>query len=131
MITISDRSRAAVMALVELTARADGGPVPIVEVAEARGLPVHVLEQVFAGLRRAGLLQSQRGVKGGYLLARPADRISVLEVVETVDGSLRAAPLEGVWSDARDALAAVLAETSVGDLAAREASSRTAPMFHI
>lgn len=131
MIAISDRSRTAVEALVELAHRAGGGPVPIVEVADARGIPAHVLEQVFAALRRAGVLQSQRGVKGGYSLARPAERISVLEVVEVVDGALREAPLEGVWALGRDRLVELFTDVTIADIATRETRARTEPMFHI
>jgi Rrf2 family protein len=65
IISISDKSRSAIIALTELARRDQGGPVPIVEISEARDIPLHVLEQLFSGLRRAGVLASQRGVKGG------------------------------------------------------------------
>jgi len=52
VIAISDKSRSAVVALTELARRGDGGPVPIVEISEARDIPLHVLEQLFAALRR-------------------------------------------------------------------------------
>ena len=90
MITITEKSRSAVIALTELAQRGSAGPVPILEVAERRGIPLHFLEQLFVGLRRAGILQSQRGVKGGYSFRRPPSQVSVLEVVETVDGRLSA-----------------------------------------
>mgnify|MGYP001212979347 CR=1 FL=1 len=94
MLTITEKSRSAVQALTELAQRGMASPVPILEVAESRGIPLHFLEQLFAGLRRAGILQSQRGVKGGYSFRRPPSDITVLEVVETVDGRLTRAPGE-------------------------------------
>ena len=85
MISVTSKSRYAVVALAEL-ARSGDRPVPIAQVAERRGMPVQFLEQLFTTLRRGGLLQSHRGVKGGYTLARPADEITVLQVVQALDG---------------------------------------------
>ncbi len=86
----------------------------------------------FATLRRAGFLQSQRGVKGGYLFARPPAEISVLEVTELLDGELGSGPgsTDQVWTEGVNALKAVLRATSIADLAEREAESR-APMYYI
>src|SRR5258707_2777472 len=85
MMSITTKSPYALQALTEL-ARCGEGPVPIGELARKRGIPVQFLEQLFATLRRAGLLRSQRGVKGGYTFARPSTEITVLEVVELLDG---------------------------------------------
>src|SRR3979411_1453011 len=85
MMSITTKSPYALQALTEL-ARCGEGPVPIAELARRRGIPVQFLEQLFATLRRAGLLRSQRGVKGGYSFGRPAGDISVLELVELLDG---------------------------------------------
>src|SRR4029079_7853791 len=87
MISVTAKSRYAVVGMAEL-ARNSGRPVPIPTVAERRELPVQFLEQLFSPLRRAGLLTSQRGVKGGYSLARDAEQITVLEVVQALDGTL-------------------------------------------
>src|SRR4028119_882040 len=73
-------------------------PVPIGELARRREIPVQFLEQLFAVLRRAGLLPSQRGVKGGYSFARPPAEITVLELVELLDGQLGAGA-EGVFAE--------------------------------
>ena len=69
--------------------RAAATPVPIGELARRRDIPVQFLEQLFATLRRAGILRSQRGVKGGYSFAREPTEITVLEVVELLDGPAR------------------------------------------
>lgn len=140
MIAITEKSRSAVLALTELAQRSSAHPVPILEVSESRAIPLHFLEQLFAGLRRAGILQSQRGVKGGYSFRRPPAEITVLEVVEIVDGRLTAtdgeaahapAPAEEVWGQARGALCAVLAGVTIADIVEREARAQSAPMFFI
>ncbi|MGE4176380.1 MAG: Rrf2 family transcriptional regulator [Thermoleophilia bacterium] len=140
MITITEKSRSAVLALSELAQRGANGPVPILEVAEARGIPLHFLEQLFAGLRRAGILQSQRGVKGGYSFRRAPAEVTILEVVETVDGRITPPAgaqdephdaLDGVWAEARAALAGLLGGITIADVQEREARLRSAPMFHI
>lgn len=139
MITITEKSRSAAVALAELARRGSTSPVPILEIAESRGIPLHFLEQLFAGLRRAGILQSQRGVKGGYSFRRPPAEITVLEVVEVVDGRLRhdgapepePAGADGVWSEAREALCAVLEAVTIAEIAEREARANDAPMFFI
>src|SRR5438093_6006670 len=82
MISITTKSPYALRALTELGRAGDAGPVPIGELAKRRDVPVQFLEQLFAVLRRAGLLRSQRGIKGGYAFARDPASITVLEVVE-------------------------------------------------
>ena len=72
---------------------------PIGELARRRDIPVQFLEQLFATLRRAGVLKSQRGVKGGYTFARAAGEITVLEVVELLDGPL-GRDAQGIFGDA-------------------------------
>src|SRR5437763_11736672 len=90
MISITTKSPYALRALAELGRAGDAGPVPIGELARQREIPVQFLEQLFAVLRRAGVLRSQRGVKGGYSFARPTETITVLEIVELLDGRLGA-----------------------------------------
>jgi DNA-binding IscR family transcriptional regulator len=104
--------------------------VPIAELARRGDIPVQFLEQLFATLRRAGLLRSQRGVRGGYTFAKPAAQITVLEVVELLDGSL-GADASGVFADAAQAARAVLAEATIADVAEAEARAAGATMYHI
>jgi Rrf2 family cysteine metabolism transcriptional repressor len=130
MISITTKSPYALSALVELHSHGDSGPVPIAELARRREIPVQFLEQLFATLRRAGVLRSQRGVKGGYSFARPTAEITVLELVELLDGPLgRGAP--GVFLDAAQAAAGVLAEATVASVAEQEIQAAGAPMYHI
>ena len=87
MISVTSKSRYAVVALSELSRFGDR-PMPVKEIAERRAIPDQFLEQLFSTLRRAGLLTSHRGSKGGYTLARPPEEITVLEVVQALDGKV-------------------------------------------
>jgi len=127
MISITTKSPYALRALVELYRRGDAAPVPIAEVARRGDIPVQFLEQLFATLRRAGVLRSQRGVKGGYSFARPASEVTVLDVVELLDGPVGQGAT-GVFADAAAATRSVLAESTIADVA--EAQSG-APMYQI
>lgn len=69
-----------------------GAPVPLAEIAAGDGLPLAYLEHLVARLRKAGLVDSRRGSRGGYMLARPASQITMAEVVEALEGSI--APIE-------------------------------------
>jgi Rrf2 family transcriptional regulator, cysteine metabolism repressor len=128
MLTISTKGPYALQALVELGGAGDG-PVPIGELARRRDIPVQFLEQLFAVLRRAGVLRSQRGVKGGYAFARPPSELTVLELVELLDGPLGAGA-QGIFADAAAAAREVLAATTVADLVERERQA-VAPMYYI
>src|ERR1035441_7507823 len=86
MISITSKSPYAVLALAELGRSAGSDPVQIGELARKREVPVQFLEQLFAVLRRAGIISSQRGVKGGYRFARDPSTVTVLEIVELLDG---------------------------------------------
>ncbi len=130
MISITTKSPYALSALIELYRHGDGGPVPIAELARRREIPVQFLEQLFATLRRAGVLRSQRGVKGGYSFGRPADEITVLELVEMLDGPLgRGAG--GVFFEAAQAAGTVLSEATVASVAEHEIAAAGTPMYHI
>src|SRR3954452_934333 len=132
MISVTSKSRYAVVALAEL-ARSGEGPVPIAQIAERRGMPVQFLEQLFSTLRRDGLLNSQRGVRGGYTLARPAAEITVLEVVQALDGRVGQEGKEagGIWEEGVEALRAVFSGTTIADIAERETGPADSAMYHI
>jgi Rrf2 family cysteine metabolism transcriptional repressor len=130
MLSITTKSPYALSALVELHRLQAAGPVPIAELARRREIPVQFLEQLFASLRRAGILRSQRGVKGGYTLARPAADITVLELVEVLDGSLGAGT-SGVFAQAAQAACAVLSEATIASVSEQELRAAGAPMYYI
>jgi len=130
MISVSTKSPYAVLALAELAQRAGSEPVPIGELARRRDVPVQFLEQLFAVLRRAGIINSQRGVKGGYRFARDPATVTVLEVVELLDGPL-GRDAEGIFADAAEAARKVLADTTIADVIEREIREAGASMYHI
>ena len=132
MISVTAKSRYAVVGMAEL-ARSGDTPVPIATVAERRGIPVQFLEQLFSTLRRSGLLISQRGVKGGYRLARDPEEITVLEVVQALDGRLGEEGKEagGIWADGVESLRNVFNRATIADVARREDSERGAGMYYI
>ena len=145
---ISMKSRYAVRALTELARREEtepGKPVRLGDIADSRDMPLQFLEQVFAALRRSGVVRSRRGAAGGYALARPAAEITVLDVVAALDGVPSPAECtqglcervdgcgaSSVWIEAQQALEKVLGGTTIGDLLAREDALRgRAPMYQI
>ena len=145
---ISMKSRYAVRALTELARREQvepGRPVRLGDLADSRDMPLQFLEQVFAALRRAGVVRSRRGAAGGYSLARPPAEITVLEVVAALDGVPSPAECtqglcdradtcgaSSVWIEAQQALEKVLGSTTIGDLLQREEALRErAPMYQI
>ena len=130
MLSITTKSPYAVRALTELARSGGDGPVPIGELARRREIPVQFLEQLFAVLRRAGVLRSQRGVKGGYSFGRAPEDITVLEIVELLDGPL-GRDSTGVFLEAANAARDVLAATTVQDVVDREAREAGVAMYYI
>jgi Rrf2 family protein len=134
VLTITTKSPYAVRALAELARTGGSGPVPIGEIARRRDIPVQFLEGLFATLRRAGILQSQRGVKGGYSFARQPEEVTVLDVVEALEGRLGAdatADAGDVWTEAIDALRLKLQAITIAEVAQREARAAGASMYYI
>lgn len=124
----------AIRAMVELAA-ADGGPVKGEVIATAQGVPFRFLENILLELRHARLVRSQRGSEGGYRLARPAETITIADVIRTVEGpiaSIRserpdelsyagpAAPLRDVWVALRASMRTVLEAVTLADVARGE-----------
>jgi Rrf2 family cysteine metabolism transcriptional repressor len=91
---------------------------------------VQFLEQLFATLRRAGVLRSQRGVKGGYSFARAPAEVTVLEVTELLDGPVGGGA-EGIFAEAATAVHDLLARTTIADVVEREARAAGASMYYI
>jgi Rrf2 family cysteine metabolism transcriptional repressor len=130
MISITSKSPYALRALVELHRRGGEAPVPIAELARRGEIPVQFLEQLFATLRRAGMLRSQRGVKGGYSFARDPQEITVLEVVELLDGPLGQGAA-GVFAEAAAAARTVMRGRTVAEVSDAEQRAAGAMMYHI
>src|SRR5262245_24425788 len=131
---ISAKVDYAVRASIELAA-ADEGPVKGDAVAEAQDIPLKFLENILGELKHHGIVASRRGAQGGYWLAKPADQISLADIVRAVEGPLasvrgygpesltykgEAAPLQKVWVAVRANLRAVMEETTLADIVGEE-----------
>jgi Rrf2 family cysteine metabolism transcriptional repressor len=136
----STKAEYGVRVMVELARRAGEDPIPLAEIAADDGLPLAYLEHLVARLRRAGLVDSRRGSRGGYMLARPSTEITMAEVVEALEGSIapieciseasdgsivcsresnneRACPTKLLWTRVRGSIVRTLKETTLADLA--------------
>jgi Rrf2 family cysteine metabolism transcriptional repressor len=95
----STRAEYGVRLMIELGRQEANGELPISlsAVADAERLPLSYLEHLVAKLRKAGLVESQRGAHGGYRLAKPAKQIAMLDVVQALEGTI--APMECFYED--------------------------------
>lgn len=139
---LSRTSDYAVRLMVQLAAEPEGRPVSRTELARTQQIPEAYLPKLLAGLSKAGLVVGRRGPGGGFQLTREPRRVSLLEVIEAVDGPvalnvcvmrgescerLARCPVHRVWRIAQRQLIALLEETSLRELAAEgEAIARTA-----
>lgn len=86
---LSKKSRYGITALIDLSINSKSGHVSLSSIAERNDISPQYLEQVFAGLRRCGIVKSIKGAQGGYLLNKPAEKIAVGEIIEALDGTYR------------------------------------------
>jgi Rrf2 family cysteine metabolism transcriptional repressor len=141
----SARSQYALEAMLALTDSPDGRPVQVRAISREHGIPVRFLEQIMASLKKAGLVRSVRGARGGYLLATPPATIRVSRILQAVEGPIReeeadTGPLppatqvvHALWREAQDTVRAVFDATTLDELAKRKRDlegSRTL-MYHI
>jgi Rrf2 family cysteine metabolism transcriptional repressor len=139
---ISAKGEYAAKAVLYLSLRYPG-VVTIHEVAEGHHIPLKYLEQILLALKKSGLLESRRGVHGGYTLARPPERISVGEVLRAVDGEFSrttclrdpsdnhyacpegsACGLRRLWERLQENVDRVLFETDFGEVCRRTMDGR-------
>jgi Rrf2 family protein len=129
---ISAKADYAVRAAVELAASLDSKPVKAQRIATAQGIPLNFLENILGELRHAGIVRSHRGAEGGFTLAKPAEQITVADIIRAVEGplaSVRGAPpeeteyagaseaLPRVWIAVRANLRKVVEHVTVADVA--------------
>jgi len=89
-VKLSTRGRYAVMAMVDLARHSNGNPVSLAEIAEREEISLSYLEQLFAKLRRSGLVMSVRGPGGGYRLAHDRDQVRISDIIVAVDEPIHA-----------------------------------------
>ena len=139
MVHLSTKSDYAIKALVRLALANGDGPVQAREISAYAGVPPKFLEQVMHDLRQGGLVTSQRGKGGGYVIARDPATISFADVIDLVDGSHggmgrmrsgdRAEPLvEPVWREVRECTRAILRAATIAEAAER---TNEDPMYYI
>jgi Rrf2 family protein len=140
---LSHRSEYALLALVHLARHQDQGFLTVQAVAEAQEIPSKFLEQILLTLKRARYVRSMKGQRGGYVLARPARKVTLAEVIRLFDGAL--APTESVsryfyeptpiekekallkvFRDIRDQVSARLEATTLADVAGLRGASQKA-----
>jgi len=92
---LSTKGRYAVTAMMDLAIHDRFGPVTLAEISQCQGISLSYLEQLFAKLRKKGLVEGVRGPGGGYRLARPADAVSVADIVSAVDERVDATRCSG------------------------------------
>lgn len=142
---ISNKCNYALRALLELAKREGAGPATIVDIAQAQSIPARFLEAILRQLKQAGLTDSVRGKKGGYVLAKPARSITIGEVIRLVEGPFFATEpattagrnaatpssqndvFQKIWARAEDALNQVYDSSNFADLA--EADRQAAMRF--
>jgi Rrf2 family protein len=132
-VRISAKADYAVRAAVELAAASDEKPVKAERIATAQAIPLNFLENILGELRHSGIVRSHRGAEGGFRLARPADQITIADIVRAVEGplaSVRGGPpeqasypgaaeaLPRVWIAVRANLRKVVEHVTVADVAA-------------
>jgi len=132
---VSAKADYALRAVIELAVIGGESPVKGERIAQAQEIPLKFLENILGDLRHAGIVRSQRGVEGGYWLARPTEEITIAEVVRAVEGPIAnvrgvgpeqveyagsAEKLREVWIAVRANLRAVLEQVTIADLARGE-----------
>ena len=138
----TQKSKFATRALIELALDDCGSPLGVTEVARTQRIPERFLEQIFGDLRRAKILESRRGARGGFCFAIPPEEITILDIVEVLDGEVRPArcsaggkcyiadaPLcvtSKIWDEAREALEGVFGRYTIAQIAADERANRAA-----
>ncbi len=136
----SHRFNHALKALTDLALRQATGPVKVSAIARRQGIPVHSLEQLFNRLRRKGIVQAERGPRGGYRLSRPAREIplrAVFEVLQADGAGRRRRAAAGaqdaawaVWRQVERAVHTTLEATTLETLAARMREQAGSPIQH-
>jgi Rrf2 family iron-sulfur cluster assembly transcriptional regulator len=113
---LSTKGRYAVTAMMDLAIHEKFGPVTLADISVCQGISLSYLEQIFARLRRNGLINGTRGPRGGYRLARPSDQITVADIINAVSEKIDTTRCEGkencqngercltheLWSDLSD-----------------------------
>jgi Rrf2 family protein len=145
-VELSSRLEYALVALLELAKyQSEGKPLKVNEIAASQSLPERYLDQIFTLLKRQGIISSQRGMKGGYLLARELWQITLLDVVLAIEGggnlkkvdpatsnTLEKTTIVQTFDGIKDSVHDILKGYTLQDLAKTlEAQRQSSPMYYI
>jgi Rrf2 family protein len=145
-VELSSRLEYALVALLEIAARQEQGkPLKVNEIAASQALPERYLDQIFTLLKRQGILSSQRGMKGGYLLAKEMWQITLLDIVVAIEGggdrkkvdlavpnTLEKTTVVRTFEDIKDSVNEVLSSYTLQDLVKTlEVQRQSSPMYYI
>ena len=130
---LTARSEYGLLAMIDLACSTGDHPVSAREISERQSIPAKFLEQLLVDLRRAELVTAVRGAKGGFRLTKSADEVTVLEIVEALEGPVTSTVCDGdrsancgkshacaasrVWESVTEAVKAVFDSTTLGELA--------------
>lgn len=142
LVELSSKVEYALLALLELASFPSGKPVTISEISAKQPIPERYLEQIFTSLRRGGVVQSQRGARGGYILLREPWEITLLEVVTLVEGRRKPKELSTpttewelvreVWQQSSQVFETALSQCTLHDLCQKRAAQQQKhPMYYI
>jgi len=141
----SARSQYAIEALLALADSRDGQPIQVRAIAREHGIPVRFLEQIMASLKKAGLVRSVRGARGGYLLGDTPGRIRVSHILQAVEGPIREETpeeepvpaatqvVQALWREAQETVRAVFDAITLEELGKRkrDLEGSRSLMYHI
>lgn len=139
---LSVKTEYALQAVFDLATQPRGEPVKIAGIAQRQKIPQKFLELILSSLKQGGFVESRRGAEGGYLLARPADAITVGEVVRFIEGGKRGrahgarrleSPFADMWRRVDEAVSAIVDRTTFAELgrAWRESQNKYVPNWDI
>ncbi len=122
---ISVKGEYALLAILDLAMQKPGEPVKIASIARRQKIPQKFLELILSGLKQGGFVESRRGAEGGYLLARPAEAITVGEVLRYMEGGRSrkpapkqaSSPFSALWSEVEDSVTGILDRNSFAEIA--------------
>ncbi|RWU12993.1 Fe-S cluster assembly transcriptional regulator IscR [Pseudidiomarina gelatinasegens] len=137
---LTSKGRYAVTAMIDVALHTENGPVPLADISERQGISLSYLEQLFARLRKQGLVSSVRGPGGGYRLGLESHQISISAVIQAVDESIDATRCQGkggcqsgsrclthsLWTDLSERIEDFLANISLAELVKQEDIARVA-----
>jgi Rrf2 family protein len=140
MMTISTRGRYATRMVVLLAAQEPGASITKAEIADAEGISAGYVQQLMMALRLGNVVDSHRGREGGFTLSKPAEQITVADVLRAVEGEVMPAPCHGVghcdrtadcptrpiWEEAAELLNDLFSKTTIASLAERQAAACSA-----